>query len=166
MVLGGTIQVVRVIRSAQQPGATLASQIDLIGRRDALSRNIEQGGGKDLREGLGAARYERAMGRTMTRSTTEGADIIDPNIGPVSLKGPLGIDPKTGRSFGITQKMVDGLADSVLKDLKYNTYTKRVVVDTVRMTPAQRSAFTARLGNGLNQFQRGGVLKDIVLLTE
>jgi hypothetical protein len=58
--------------------------------------------------------------------------------------------------------MVDGLAKSVLKDVARNTYTKRVVVDTLGFSPTQRAAFMAKLQEGF----KGGVAKDILLLAD
>ncbi len=67
----------------------------------------------------------------------EGADLVDPITGPFQLKGPL-VNKKTGQPLIINDRMVDGLAQSVGDDLRYNTYTKSIVVDTMGMSPAQR----------------------------
>lgn len=104
----------------------------------------------NLREGLCAARYEQVVGRTVTRSKTVGADISDPSIGPVSLKGPL-IEARSGSPVPITDQMIDGLADSVLADVKLKTFTKRVVVDTMRLTPKQKLRLITRIKAGLPQ---------------
>jgi Putative peptidoglycan binding domain len=103
-----------------------------------LGVNHEQGGVTDLAEGLGGARYEQATGRRLSRSSQEGADFVDPEVGPISLKGPL-VNKRTGQPVTINDEMVDGLAKSVIKDVQHNTYTNRVVVDTTGMSPAQRS---------------------------
>jgi hypothetical protein len=130
-----------------------------------LGVNHEQGGVKDLAEGQGGARYEQATGRRIERSTEDGADFIDPEVGPVSLKGPL-VNKKTGETLNITDNMVDGLAKSVVKDVRTNTFTNRVVVDTKGMTQAQRDRLRAAIESELakNPPPAGGNPKDIVFL--
>jgi hypothetical protein len=102
-----------------------------------FSINHEQGNKLDMAQGLGGARYEIATGRQISNATEKGADLVDPITGPFQLKGPL-VNKKTGQLLTINDKMVDGLAQSVLDDLRYNTYTKSIVVDTMGMSPAQR----------------------------
>lgn len=128
-----------------------------------LGVNHEQGGVKDLAEGQGGARYEQATGRRVERSTEEGADFIDPEVGPVSLKGPL-VNKKTGETLNITDNMVDGLARSVVKDVRTNTFTKRVVVDTKGMTQAQRDRLRAAIESELAKNPPAGPPKEIVFL--
>jgi RHS repeat-associated protein len=106
------------------------------GRVSELGINHEQGGVTDLRQGLGGAHYEQATGRSLSPSTEAGGDFVE-NGEQVSMKGPL-VD-KAGKPVPIKDEMVDGLANSAVKDVRYNTATKRVIVDTAGMTPAQRS---------------------------
>jgi hypothetical protein len=103
----------------------------------------------NLAEGLGGARYEQFVGRSITRSAVDGADLVDPAIGPISLKGPLGIRGATGLPIPITPQMIDGLADSVVEDVTMNVYTKRVVVDTLRLSPEQRAYVIRRIQAGI-----------------
>lgn len=129
--------------SSVGPMNELAEQLRLRIRQLELSPNVETTL-PNMAEGLGAARYEKYVGRTMTRSLEQGADIVDPGIGPVSLKGPL-VDSATGRLLSITDEMVDGLADSVVKDALFKTYTRRVVVDTLGMTEGQIARLVQRI---------------------
>jgi len=125
----------------------IAGLIRLRIRQFQLGYNMEQQA-TSLREGLGGARYEQATGRTVTRGTTEGIDFVDPRVGPISLKGPAGLTHE-GTMVKITQPMVDGLARSVIKDVKYNTATKRVVVDTMDLTPAQKASLLKQIQDGV-----------------
>ena len=118
-------------------------------RQFELGINHEQGNVLDFTEGLGGARYEQVVGRRISSATVEGADLVDPRLGPLSLKGPLGVNSATGRTFRVTQDMIDGLGKSVIKDVQRNTYTRRVVVDLMGLTPSQRAAFIQRLQNAL-----------------
>ena len=103
----------------------------------------------DFAEGLGAARFEQVTGRRIATSTVEGADLIDPRLGPLSLKGPIGINSAIGLRIPITQQMVDGLGRSIIKDVQRNTFTRQVVVDTLRLSPAQKAALRQQLQNSL-----------------
>ena len=127
-----------------------------------LGVNHEQGGVTDLAEGQGGARYEQATGRPLQRSTEEGADFIDSEVGPISLKGPL-VNKRTGQPLNINDQMVDGLAKSVIKDVERNTFTKRVVVDTKGMTQAQRDRLRQSIESELAK-NPNGPSKEIVFL--
>lgn len=127
-----------------------------------LGVNHEQGGVKDLAEGEGGARYEMATGRRISRSTQEGADFIDPEVGPISLKGPL-VNKRTGQPVKVTDPMIDGLAKSVAKDVRMNTFTKRVVVDTKGMTPDQRRRLQQKIEEELAK-NPGGRSKEIFII--
>jgi len=155
--IGGVIQIVKI--KAAVPGAFRQRQIE-------LGYNAEQKTA-DLREGLGAARYEQAVGHTVKRgpigSEGHGIDIVDPAFGKISLKGPLGVT-KTGQSIPITQKMVDGLADSVVKDVATNTATKRVVVDVTGLTDAQTGSLIARIEAGLKLLKQASI-KQIMIVS-
>src|SRR5260370_30124051 len=129
------------------PQRDIVALISLRQRQLELSFNAEQNA-TSLREGLAAARYEQATGRTVTRSNTEGVDINDPVIGPVSLKGPAGLT-HTGKVIRITDEMVEGLAASVVKDVKFNTATKSVAVDTFGLSAAQRQTLEKSINAGV-----------------
>ena len=88
-------------------------------------------------EGLGAARYEQVVGRQVERGKIEGVDIVDPKLGNISLKGPLGIRASNGERFKITDEMVAGLGKAVVEDVLYKVATKTIVVDVLGMTPKQ-----------------------------
>jgi hypothetical protein len=59
--------------------------------------------------------------------------------------------------------MVDGLAKSVAKDVRNNSATKTVVVDTTGMTPDQTARLTQSIDAELAKTP-GGPTKDIVFL--
>jgi len=127
-----------------------------------LAPNYEQGGRDDLAEGRGAARYEMATGRRIEKSQVQGSDIIDPDVGYVQLKGPF-VNKRTGNPIPITDRMVDGLADSVVEEVRLNTLNKRVVVDTEYMTPEQRRRLEQKIEEGLARTP-GGNSKEIFIL--
>jgi hypothetical protein len=126
-----------------------------------LLPNYEQGGRDDASEGLGGARYEMATGRRVVKSKEQGSDIIDPEIGYVQLKGPL-VNKRTGGPIRITDRMVDGLADSVVEEVRFNTVNKRVVVDTAGLTPEQRRRLEQKIEEGLTKTP--GNTKEIFIL--
>jgi hypothetical protein len=101
----------------------------------------------DLAEGIGGARLERATGRPITAATEEGADLMD-GADLLRLKGPL-LNSRTGAAFPISDKMVEGLAKAVVKDLTTNTLTKKMVVDMLGLTSDQRILLQARIAEGL-----------------
>ena len=109
---------------------------------------------------MGGTRYENATGRKVSRGTEDGIDFVDPEVGPVSLKGPLA-DKKTGAPLTVSDEMVEGFGKSVVKDVKYNTATKRVVVDTRGMTSAQRTKLKQSVSDGLAD---SGATKEVVFL--
>lgn len=116
-------------------------------RVKALSYNHEQAR-PDLAEGLGGARYEGATGARLEKPDIEGVDMVDPERGPLSLKGPL-VSKKTGEVLPVNDQMVNGLADSVIKDVKVNSATKGVVVDTLGLSSTQRQVLKDRIFGGL-----------------
>lgn len=125
-------------------------------RVNELSYNHEQKK-MDRAEGLGGARYEKAVGRKLKKPDVEGADFLDPSVGSISLKGPL-VNKKTGQPLPVNDPMVDGLAKSVVKDLKNNTATKRVVVDTAGLSPEQRDQLKQKIAS---EIPSGGPPKEI-----
>jgi hypothetical protein len=77
-------------------------------------------------EGIGGYRIEKYLGRRIQRSADEAADFIDDVIGPISLKGPI---PARGS--------VEGLANSAIKDIRFNTATRAVFVDLRGLSSVQ-----------------------------
>jgi hypothetical protein len=69
-------------------------------------------------EGIGGYRIEKYLGRTIQRSADEPADFVDEVIGPISLKGPI---PARGS--------VEALANSAIKDVRFNSATRAVFVN-------------------------------------
>lgn len=126
-----------------------ASQFDQARVRE-LGVNHEQCGTVDLREGIGAVRYETASGRTLTPSTTQGADSYDGGV-PISLKGLLA-DKRTGASLLITDRMVDGLANAVVRGAQRNTAARDIVADTLGMSGAQRDRLLDKITEDLAGF--------------
>jgi hypothetical protein len=100
-----------------------------------------------VREGIGAARYEQATGRTVIRSTDGATDFIDPKIGPFDLKGPLRAND--GSPIDITPKRIEGLGNSVIKEANNSTASKAVVVDTLGLNKEQISTLKFQIQNGL-----------------
>ncbi|QYK43116.1 MAG: hypothetical protein KF887_08485 [Paracoccaceae bacterium] len=117
-------------------------------RVKAMSWNHEQKV-TDLAEGIGGARLEKATGRPITSATEEGADLMD-GADLLSLKGPL-LNSRTGAAFPINDKMVEGLAKSVVKDLTTNTATKKMVVDMLGLTSDQRILLQSKIAEGLKE---------------
>ena len=115
-----------------------------------LGINHEQGGVLDLREGLGAARYETAIGRELSQSDIEGIDFFDGST-PISLKGPLA-NKVTGDIIEISDEMVDGLANSVIYGAKRNTAARDIVVDTLGLSQQQRARLEKIVRDGLADF--------------
>jgi hypothetical protein len=108
----------------------------------------------NLQEGIGAARYEQVVGRPVSRTNAQGehvqgVDFYDPKVGPVSLKGPLGIEKATGKPISFTPDDAQGLAKSVIKDVNGNTATKRTVVDLKGLTEAQRQTVRDAIQKGV-----------------
>lgn len=129
-------------------------------RINELGINHEQGGRPDLAEGVGGARYEASIDRPLTRSTTEGIDFYDGDT-PISLKGPIA-NRLDGVPIEINNNHVDGLANAVVKDARYNTANNDIVVDTLGMSPEQRSRLLDQINNGLDGFD--GNMTNITIL--
>lgn len=127
-------------------------------RIDDLSFNHEQGR-PDIREGIGGARAEAALDTQFRASDVEGVDFFDGDAA-VSLKGPL--LRQTGEAITITDRMVDGLAKSVIKDAKLNTASDVIVVDAMGLSPAQRERLVQAITDGLADL--GGNHKPIRIL--
>jgi hypothetical protein len=108
----------------------LVDQLQVRQRQLELSADPERGGLIDLREGTGGVHIEQALGRTIRRASEQGADFVDPVLGPVSLKGPL---PTTGPG----SMNLEGLASSAIKDATKNSATKTLFVDLTGLTPEQ-----------------------------
>ena len=100
-----------------------------------------------MREGIGAARFEQATGRTVIRSTDGATDFIDPKIGPFDLKGPLRAND--GTPIDITPRRIQGLGNSVIKEVNNSTASKAVVVDTLGLTKEQISILKAQVQSGI-----------------
>jgi hypothetical protein len=90
-------------------------------------------------EGVGGARIEQALGRTISRSPDAAADFVDTVLGPISLKGPL---PAVARGN------VQGLANAAINDALYNTATKALFVDLRGLGPAAASQVQSLIGAG------------------
>ncbi len=146
------------IRSYQlQGGSQGAESSDEVRERliDALrfrARSLELGfdptrGQTLVREGIGATRFERAMGRTVTRSLDPAVDYIDPKIGPFDLKGPLLAND--GTPIAITDERVAGLAQSALDEANFSSASKAVVVDALGLDAAQVASLKNTIVEGL-----------------
>ena len=117
-------------------------------RKRTLELSLDPDRGQMLvREGIGAARFEQATGRTVLRSTDGATDFIDPKLGPFDLKGPLRAND--GSPIDITPKRVEGLGKSVIKEANNSTASKAVVVDTLGLTKEQISILKIQVQNGL-----------------
>jgi RHS repeat-associated protein len=100
-------------------------------------------------EGTAGARLEQALGRTISRSEDVSADLVDSQLGRISVKGPI---PAKGS--------LDGLAKAVIKDaMGGNTATQTVVVDTLGLSPTQISALKTAIQAGTQ-----GTVKKIIFL--
>ena len=125
---------------------TLEQKAQQLERAKQLGLNYEQGGGMDYVEGIGGARYEAATKKILQRSMTAGADFIE-NGRPVSLKGLLGVDKVTGGAKVVTENMVEGLINAAVHDVKYNSYTKKLVVDLFNLTDEQQIKVMEKIYN-------------------
>ena len=128
-------------------------RLDAPGRRDldpervdALSWNHEQRR-PDVREGIGGARAEAAMGTRFRPSEVEGVDFFDGDKA-ISLKGPL-VHARTGADIPITDSMVDGLAASVLRGSRTSTAYDVMVVDLMGLSPQQSERLIQAVVDGL-----------------
>ena len=100
-----------------------------------------------VREGIGAARFENATGRTVTRTVDGAVDFHDSVLGNFDLKGP--ILANDGTAVAITAERVQGLAKSAIKEANFSTASKAVVVDTMGMTSEQIATLKATVANGV-----------------
>lgn len=115
---------------------------------DRFSFNHETGR-PNIAEGVGTARADAVLDGNirMPETTDLGVDFYAGDV-PISLKGPL-INGTTGTDLQINSKMVEGLSKSVLKDVKLNSATDTVVVDTLNMSPIQRQQLKSSIETGL-----------------
>lgn len=100
-----------------------------------------------IREGIGAARFEQATGRTVTRSVDGATDFVDSKLGAFDLKGPLRAND--GTPIDITPKRIEGLGNSVVKEVNNSTASKAVVVDTLGLTKEQVSILKSQISSGV-----------------
>jgi hypothetical protein len=100
-----------------------------------------------VREGIGAARFERATGRTVVRSMDGATDFIDQKLGAFDLKGPLRAND--GSPIEITPKRIEGLGNSIIKEANFSTASKAVVVDTLGLTKIQISTLKTQVQIGM-----------------
>ncbi len=98
-----------------------------------------------IREGIGAARFEQATGRTVVRSADGATDFVDSKLGAFDLKGP--IRANDGSPIPITPERVNGLAESVIKEANRSTASKAVVVDTLGLSKEQVAALKTQVAN-------------------
>ena len=120
-------------------------------RAEELSKDVEQGK-PIMKQGIGGQRIEEQFGLKLSPSTEKGADFIAEGVGPISLKGPL--LKADGSSVEITPQMVQGLADSVVKDVRQNTFAKEVFVDTLNMSVEQKAFLTDQILQGVAGAER------------
>ncbi|MEM8693686.1 MAG: hypothetical protein AAGG57_17640 [Pseudomonadota bacterium] len=123
--------------------------------------NHEQGR-PDMAEGVGTARANEVIDGEFRLPGDDdlGVDFYVDDV-PVSLKGPL-INSATGDAIQIRDGMVDGLANSVLKDMRINTATDTIVVDTMNMSPLQRERLRNAIEEGVAAMENGG--KNVIYL--
>ena len=88
-----------------------------------------------IREGIGAARFEIATGRKVTRSQDGATDFIDSKLGEFDLKGPLRAND--GSPIEINDARIEGLSNSIIKEANHSTASRAVVVDTLGLTKEQ-----------------------------
>ena len=129
------------------------------GRVDALTYDAEQQQAM-VRQGVGGARAEVAMGTQLRPSDTQGVDFFAGDTA-IALKGPM-LHPRTGEAIPITDQMVDGLVASVLKAMKTNVVFETMVVDTLNLSPAQRERLVQAITGGLADL--GGAHRPIKIL--
>ncbi|SMF33892.1 Possible hemagglutinin [Alteromonadaceae bacterium Bs31] len=117
-------------------------------RKRSLELATDPGRGQLLiREGIGAARFEQATGRTVTRSVDPATDFVDPKLGAFDLKGPLRAND--GTPIDITPERIEGLGNSVVWEVNNSTASKAVVVDTLGLTKEQVSILKSQISNGI-----------------
>ncbi|MEM9342768.1 MAG: hypothetical protein AAGA87_06960 [Pseudomonadota bacterium] len=140
--LGDDVPVGTHRRTAPDPADLDQADVDRFGWNHEQAR-------PDLAEGVGTARADAVLDGEI-RLPDDGDLGIDFYVGdaPVSLKGPL-LNSATGNPIPINDAMVDGLANSVLKDMRLNTATDTIVVDTLGMTPLQRERLISTIETGM-----------------
>ena len=117
-------------------------------RKRTLELSMDPDRGQSLiREGIGAARFEQATGRTVTRSTDGATDFIDSKLGAFDLKGPLRAND--GSVIDITPVRLEGLGNSIIKEANNSTASKAVVVDTLGLTREQILTLKNQVSGGL-----------------
>jgi len=106
--------------------------------------------------GVGTARADAVLSGKIELPNPDdlGVDFYVDDIA-VSLKGPL-INGSTGLDILVTDEMVAGLANSVLKDMRANKATKKIVVDTLNLTLAQRNILYSSIKEGLATMENVG----------
>ncbi|WP_435635991.1 DUF637 domain-containing protein [Pseudomonas solani] len=134
------------------PGSKSEEVAKLIDSLEIRKRSLELALDPDrnqmlVREGIGAARFEQATGRTVLRSTDGATDFIDSKLGAFDLKGPLRAND--GSSIDITPRRIEGLGRSIIKEANSSTASKAVVVDTLGLSKEQISALKAQVQGGL-----------------
>jgi len=124
---------------------------------DRFSFNHETGR-PNIAEGIGTARADAVLDGNirMPETTDLGVDFYAGDV-PISLKGPL-INGTTGTDLQINSKMVEGLSKSVLKDVKLNSATDTIVVDTLNMSPIQRQQLKSNIEAGLEALDNSKTL--------
>ncbi len=100
-------------------------------------------------EGIGATRYEMATGRKVTRSQHVGADYIDPELGPIDLKGPL--LKRDGSTFQIKESNISDLIQQIIEKADRSHGSKAIVVDLFGLTKEQ----IAHIKNKILKGQKG-----------
>lgn len=108
----------RILKGRSRKGGGAAGCDTAAIRRRVRELGTDPARGFIRAEGIGGYRIEKYLGRTIQRSADEAADFVDEVIGPISLKGPI---PARGS--------VEGLANSAIKDVRFNTATRAVFVD-------------------------------------
>ena len=83
-----------------------------------LGMDPATGGRVNHREVAAGLRIEDSLGRKIFRSEHAGADFVDKELGPISLKGPI-----------LPEWDIQGFARSAVADIKTNTAADVVVID-------------------------------------
>jgi len=130
-------------QAVQSPHAALAAVLRQ--RQRVLELSFDSATGRNrVSQGIGGTRYEQATGRMLELSADPAVDFVDPQLGGISLKGPLR-NAATGEPIPITDAMVEGLGRSVVKDATMATGTDAIVVDTLGMSPTQVQALEQQI---------------------
>ena len=120
-------------------------------------------GQPNIAEGIGIARADVALeGEVRLPDLNDlGVNFYIDDV-PISLKGPL-INGKSGADLVVTDNMIDGLAKAVLKDVRINTATNTIVIDTLNMSSAQRSSLRSAVEEGLRKLDNCSTKTLIIL---